>query len=142
MSIFSVIQTYAILGAGIIVGVASSGAAFYLYNNLVDNPRIEAETKKLVESQVTIDALSKQLYWERHYKDLANQARDQAVSRLADLQERQDKREKDTDNEISKDTVVSRPSASQYDVDWLRNAYRPQTSSGGPGSAKGPTSPP
>lgn len=142
MTIFSTIQTYAVLGAGILMGVAASGTAFYLYNNLVDNPRILKDARKGYALESTVMALEGQLEKERYYRNLANEARDKATQSLIALSNKQKERDANAQDKISTDNPSGRPSASDSDVEWLRNSYGPKASSPSTGAAKGPTNPP
>lgn len=133
MNIFSAIQTYAVLGVGIVVGLGT----FYLYNILIDNPRILADARKGYALESTVVALESQLQKERYYRSLANEARDKATEGLLELTAKQKERDSNAQTYISKDATSVRPSATQSDLDWLRNSYGPKTSSGSSGGPKG-----
>lgn len=133
MNIFSAIQTYAVMGVGIVVGLGT----FYLYNILIDNPRILADARKGYALESTVVALESQLQKERYYRSLANEARDKATEDLLELTAKQKERDSNAQTHISKDATSVRPSATQSDLDWLRNSYGPKTSSGSSGEPKG-----
>lgn len=133
MNIFSAIQTYAVMGVGIVVGLGT----FYLYNILIDNPRILADARKGYALESTVVALESQLQKERYYRSLANEARDKATEGLLELTAKQKERDSNAQTHISKDATSVRPSATQSDLDWLRNSYGSKTSSGSSGEPKG-----
>lgn len=137
MSIFSAISTYAVLGTGIAIGVVSSSGVYYLYDKLIDDPSVEAEARKGYALESTVEALSKQLEKERYYRTLAEQARQEAIQDLLELQDKQKVDEENARNKILEDTAANgRPSVTQSDIDWLRDNRGPKASSTGSGKPK------
>ena len=138
----STIMTYAVMAAGVVMGVALSGTAFYIYNNFVDNPRILKDARKGYILESTVLALEGQLEKERYYRNLANEARDKATQSLIALSNKQKEREANAQNQISADDPSGRPSASDADLEWLRNAYGPEASGQSAGGTKSTTKSP